>query len=300
MNRTSIEWTHRPQTGGVTGGFTWNPIRARHKFKGGSDGNGKTGTFCTRISPGCKNCYASVINKRFGTGAEYTVPNLADHEFYIDEKILAEPLKRKKPATIFVADMFDLFHEAIPDEMIERVFRTMCLNEDHTYQLLTKRAERMQAWVSAFFRGDTPRANIWLGVSVEDQQRADERIELLQRTPAAIRFLSVEPQLEEIWIENHLMGQTSCGRPMWVICGGESGPGARPFNLAWAESLLAQCKTADVPFFMKQFGRKPTLTITETSSSLIRTVHQTLRWKSSKGNDPAEWPAHLRVREFPR
>ena len=282
MQKTSIEWTHRPGTTGMT----WNPIRSRRKML---NGNFCTGTFCTRISPGCKNCYASLINKRFGTGAEYTVLNLADHEFYIDEKILAEPLRRKKPATIFVGDMFDLFHEAIPDEMIERVFRTMCLNEDHTYQLLTKRAERMQAWVSAFFRGHTPMANIWLGVSVEDQQRADQRIELLQRTPAAIRFLSVEPQLEEIWIENHLMGQTSCGHPTWVICGGESGPGARPFNLAWAESLLDQCRAAGVPFFMKQIGSNPVAHEWRFSQGV----------RDRKGGDLTEWPAHLRVREFP-
>jgi protein gp37 len=122
---------------------------------------------------------------------------------------------------------------------------------------------------------------------VEDQQRADERIPLLQRTPAAIRFLSVEPQLEEIWIENHLMGQTSCGRPNWVICGGESGPGARPFNLAWAESLLAQCRVAGVPFFMKQVGARVE------SGCVIEQM------RDRKGGDPAEWPEALRVREFP-
>ena len=203
MNRTSIEWTHRPQTGGVTGGFTWNPIRARHKFKGGSDGNGKTGTFCTRISPGCKNCYASVINKRFGTGAEYTVPNLADHEFYIDERILAEPLKRKKPATIFVADMFDLFHEAIPEEMIGHVWALMAQAQQHTFQVLTKRADQLLDLIGYAearwgpFK-EWPLRNVWVGVSVEDQQRADERIPLLLQTPAAMRFLSVEPMLEAV------------------------------------------------------------------------------------------------------
>ena len=123
MNKTSIEWTHRPETGGEAGGFTWNPIRAKAAVPNGH----RAGTFCTRISPGCLHCYASTINKRFGNGLEFTVPNLEKVEFFIDEKILAEPLRRKKPATIFVGDMFDLFHEAIPKELIDRVFAVMAL-----------------------------------------------------------------------------------------------------------------------------------------------------------------------------
>ena len=262
-----------------------------------------TGTFCTRISPGCRNCYASVINKRFGTGAEYTVPNLADHEFYIDEKILAEPLKRKKPATIFFGDMYDGWHESIPEALIDRVMAVVALSPWHVYQGLTKRAQRMYDYFSnpatpyriqqqvdsGLANAMWPIPNLWLGVSVEDQPRADQRIELLQRTPAAIRFLSVEPQLEEIWIENHLMGQTSCGHPTWVICGGESGPGARPFNLAWAESLLDQCRAAGVPFFMKQIGSNPVAHEWRFSQGV----------RDRKGGDLTEWPAHLRVREFP-
>lgn len=141
MNKTSIEWTD----------YTWNPIRARLKMRpidcncscakcAASNRSRmstfseydkhchkssclvRTGTFCTRISPGCTNCYASVINKRFGTGLEYTVPNLEKHEFFIDERILEQPPRRKKPARIFVGDMFDLFHEAIPKELIDQVF----------------------------------------------------------------------------------------------------------------------------------------------------------------------------------
>jgi protein gp37 len=317
VNKTSIEWTHRPETGGIAGGFTWNPIRARLK---GASPKARSGTFCTRISPGCTHCYASTINKRFGTGAEYTVPNLADHEFFIDERILAEPLKRKKPATIFVGDMFDLFHEAIPDDLLTKVFAVIALSSNHTFQVLTKRAERMRDtldfgdsfWgevavqieaigytispcighlVEEVRDGDVlPLKHVWLGVSVEDKPRADERIPLLQQTPAAVRFLSVEPQLEDIDIQTHLMGQTSCGRPNWVICGGESGPGARPFNLAWAESLQAQCKSAGVPFFMKQMGAFP---VREKPERI------TWKWDDRKGGDPSEWPAHLRVREFP-
>jgi protein gp37 len=305
MNKTSIEWTHRPETGDASGGFTWNPIRAK-RIHAEADRDLKPGTFCTRISPGCKNCYASVINKRFGTGAEYTVPNLADHEFYIDEKILAQPLKRKRPATIFVGDMFDLFHEAIPDEMITRVFRMMCeTSHRHTFQVLTKRAERMHhffgGWDSRtrdfgpLYPYMWPRGSIWLGVSVEDQQRADERVPLLLQTPATVRFLSVEPQLEAVNLECFVgdLPEDEDGAPYpgtisWVICGGESGPGARPFNLAWAESLLTQCRAAGIPFFMKQVGSN--FCLSDTKRQLT---------KSRKGGDPAEWPEQFRVREFP-
>jgi protein gp37 len=301
MNKTSIEWTHRPQTRGPAGGFTWNPIRARRK-------DGKTGTFCTRISPGCTHCYASTINKRFGTGAEYTVPNLADHEFFVDDKIMAQPMQRKKPATIFVGDMFDLFHEAIPLEMIAQVFWVMEHAKQHTFQVLTKRAERMQKFVAtsslltADFRAPKPSncerprtwplPHVWLGVSVEDQKRADERIPYLALTPAAVRFLSVEPMLEEIFIEPELMGQTSWGRPTWVICGGESGPGARPFNLSWATALRDQCAKADVPFFMKQLGSHARRWMPD---------GETLRFETRdrKGGDMGEWPDFLKVREFP-
>lgn len=292
MNRTSIEWTHRPETGGAVGGFTWNPIRARRKML---NGNFKAGTFCTRISPGCQHCYASIINKRFGTGAEYTVPNLADHEFYIDEKILAEPLKRKKPATIFVGDMFDLFHEAIPPVMIFRVWDVMQRTSRHTFQVLTKRAKRMHY----VLENGTIASNIWLGVSVEDQQRADERIPPLLQMPAAIRFISYEPALEGIDIRYALDDCNACDEPTphldWVICGGESGPGARPFNLTWAESLRDQCKAAGVPFFMKQVGSNPTAT-----GNLHGLACTVFLKKRSKGGDISEWPASLRVREFPR
>jgi protein gp37 len=321
MNRTSIEWTHRPETGGVAGGFTWNPIRARinnwQEISGrecdcpcercDERGNGhcgnkpcdqprtKPGTFCTRISPGCTNCYASVINKRFGNGLEYTVSNLEKVEFYIDEKILAEPLKRKKPATIFVGDMFDLFHEAIPIELLDYVWSAMAVCKNHTFQVLTKRADRMHEYLRqiqddekdmhrwqalACEITDSPCAagliedlpwplpNVWLGVSVESQKYADERIPLLLQTPAAVRFLSVEPMLEAVDLDSesadhvHALGcgesdhhvLQMCRGVDWVICGGESGPGARPMHPDWARSLRDQCIDANVAFFFKQWG----------------------------------------------
>jgi protein gp37 len=298
VNKTSIEWTHRPETGGADGGFTWNPIRARLK---GASPKARSGTACTKISPGCANCYASTINRRFGTGLEFTVPNLEKIEFFIDERILAEPLKRKKPATIFVGDMFDLFHEAITFSLIERVFTVACAANWHTLQLLTKRADRMFEFFAQWSRMTRdfgplwpnmwPQKHIWPGVSVESQKYADERIPLLLQTPAGVRFLSVEPMLEAVDLGDY--------KPLdvyidWVICGGESGPGARPFNLAWAESLMEQCKDAGVPFFMKQIGSNP---VNSATARLLPKAHSTER--DRKGGDPSEWPEHLRVRQFP-
>jgi protein gp37 len=317
MNKTSIEWTHRPQTGGAAGGFTWNPIRARFKnpTKLG-DGGGlivrpHSGTFCTRISPGCTNCYASVINKRFGNGLEYTVPNLSNIEFYISETILAEPLKRKKPATIFVGDMFDLFHEAIPTGMIAEVLRVAYKTRRHTFQFLTKRAQRMRDMVNEAWRqwGVTvPPDHMWFGVSVEDKKRAIERVPRLQETICAIRFLSVEPQLEdinftvespEVGAINLLRGFDGCDPVIpginLVICGGESGPGARIFRTVWANRLLEQCRAANIPFFMKQLGSYPVLDprYDQTISGATRKL------RDRKGGDMEEWPESLRVREFP-
>jgi len=317
VNKTSIEWCIRPETRGADGARTWNPIRARLK---GASPKARSGTFCTRISPGCQHCYASTINKRFGNGLEFTVPNLSKIEFFADERILDEPRRQRNPCTIFVGDMFDLFHEAIPTDLIVQVFRAICVSDlRHTFQILTKRAARMKEFFSGWssytrdwgplYPYTWPRPNIWIGVSVEDQQRADERIPLLLQTPATVRFLSVEPQLEAVDLEN-LPSASGIGRYLnclsnagvdpgadipskidWVICGGESGPGARPFNLAWAESLLAQCDAANIPFFMKQIGSRPIWP--EQNITLIIPGN-------SKGGDPSEWPAHLRVREFPK
>jgi protein gp37 len=321
MNKTSIEWTHRPGTVGMT----WNPIRARHKYDGGRTGMGKVGTFCTRISPGCTHCYAATINQRFGNGLDYAVPNLESVEFFLSEKILQEPLKTKKPCTIFVGDMFDLFHEAIPQEMIAEVLRVAWKLPRHTFQFLTKRAERMQRMITGMMEkwaepGEQPPKWMWFGVSVESQKYADERIPLLLQTPAAVRFLSVEPQLEAInlrldhfeseGMQPYFWHSPTCesfcdyacggveveGRIHQVICGGESGPKARPFNLAWAESLREQCNAAGVAFFMKQVGSRPIC-----QDCCDRETHFCGIWKlkDRKGGDPSEWPESLRVREFP-
>lgn len=300
MNKTSIEWCNRPETRGPAGAMTWNPVRARLKGQGPKV---RSGTFCTRISPGCTNCYASVINKRFGNGLEFTVPNLEQIEFFLDDRFLEQPLQQAKPCTIFVGDMFDLFHEQIPINFIAEVLRVALKTPRHTFQFLTKRAKRMQVLVNNAQEhwGVKFGEHMWFGVSVEDNERALDRIPKLQETQASVRFLSVEPQLEHIelghdtpevgWI-SYLRGFDGCDPVIpgidWVICGGESGPGARPFNLAWAKSLLEQCRAAGVPFFMKQIGSFP-LTYEGVS----------LRALDRKGGNTDGWPAELRVREFP-
>jgi protein gp37 len=346
MNKTSIEWTHRPETGGAAGGFTWNPIRARLI---GASHKARSGTFCTRISPGCTHCYASAINKRFGNGLEYTVPNLEQIEFFVSDKILHEPLHRKAASTIFVGDMFDLFHESIPTEMLDSVFSVIDRAYWHTFQILTKRADRMRTYFFDEFLAkrieelhpafmteragwcSLPMSHVWLGVSVESQKYADERIPLLLQTPAAVRFLSVEPMLEAVEVHlgesdcDHSCSQTGidttpCGPNKvwgcdicrrwqldwkgcdqsgisWVICGGESGPGSRPFNLAWAESLQAQCKAANTALFMKQLGSRPVATCKDPSLPDVEINY--VKGKSSKGGDPSEWPESLRIRKFP-
>jgi len=313
MNRTKIEWTHRPESGGAAGGFTWNPIRARR-----IDGEKAAtkvrdhGTACTKISPGCANCYAEMLNERFGTGLEFTVPNLAKIEFFLDDAELAAPIRRKKPATIFVGDMFDLFHESIPGEMIAEVLRVAMKCERHTFQFLTKRAERMRMLVNSAQSHWERKfgCHMWFGVSVESQKYADERIPELLKTEAEVRFLSVEPMLEAIrftrahqYCPEHDFDSGFCTEYHdglrfvdWVICGGESGPGARAFRAEWAMDLLDQCNAASIPFFMKQMG---------SYAILDPRYDQTLPGASRKladrkGGDPEEWPEKLRVREWPR
>jgi protein gp37 len=202
--------------------------------------------------------------------------------------------------------MFDLFHEAIPEWMIEQVFAVMIRCPHHTFQLLTKRPAKMLRMMvnpPLGLNETQTLKHIWLGTSVESQKYADERIPLLLQTPAAVRFLSVEPMLEAV----DLIGkdaQDSALNPYdgdakidWVICGGESGPGARPFNLAWAESLQEQCKAANVAFFMKQVGSRPFWPAWDEEHDVADgTVYPPVK---SKGGDPAEWPEHLRVRQFP-
>lgn len=259
---TKIEWTDE----------TWNPV-----------------TGCTKVSPGCDNCYAEKITERFhgkGSFAEVKLhPDRLDH-----------PLRWRKPRRVFVNSMSDLFHEAIPDDYLARVFAVMALTPQHTYQILTKRHGRMRsllrdechcgsghapsihlrsamAWAVSkanpdrvpgvpdeaehriYFDTPWPLRNVWLGVSVEDQKRADLRIPALLDSPAAVRFLSCEPLLGGVDLKAHWLRPTFPGpRISWAIIGGESGPGARPMHPDWARHLRDQCQAAGVPFFFKQWG----------------------------------------------
>ena len=209
-----IEWTER----------TWNPTVG-----------------CTKISPGCKHCYAETMARRlqamgvpgYEQGFKLTV--LPDR--------LVEPSLRRKPTMYFVNSMSDLFHDAVRDEYIERVFEVMKAAPQHTFQLLTKRAKRLKG----FLRSREPLPNVWVGVSVEDRKYGLPRLDLLRSTRAAVRFLSIEPLLENLGVVD-LTGID------WVIVGGESGHGARPMLPQWVTGIHRQCKAQQVAFFFKQWG----------------------------------------------
>ena len=259
-DHSKIEWTDA----------TWNPV-----------------TGCTKVSAGCKNCYAERVSHRFGK--DFLKIELRPER-------LDQPLRWKNPRRIFVNSMSDLFHESVSDDFIDRVFAVMLNTAGyHTFQVLTKRPERMLSYVHGinlsrilnliwemdtqeevekpepeyFFYGIWPHPYIWLGVSVEDQKTADARIPLLMQTPAAVRFVSYEPALGQMNFTQYLAcvycrgnglmkcdGSDSCSgvRLNQVIAGGESGPGARPAHPDWFRSVRDQCQAAGVPFFFKQWG----------------------------------------------
>lgn len=264
MSATSIEWTDE----------TWNPV-----------------TGCRKISPGCTHCYAETIAKRFWKARAFT--DVRTHADRLDA-----PLHWRKPRMVFVNSMSDLFHEDVPDAFIDEVFAVMALCPQHTFQVLTKRPERMREYFDVLrdswprdrvdsigaamnaIRGRPerqpvpvflPLPGVWLGVSVEDQTRVDERIPLLLATPAAVRFVSAEPLLGPVdlssvgplrwdvltgWKPAHdgWPEGANTDRLDWLIVGGESGASARPMHPDWARSLRDQCQTAGVPFFFKQWG----------------------------------------------
>ncbi len=217
MGTTKIEWTDK----------TWNPV-----------------TGCSPVSPGCANCFARRMAKRLKAMGQAKYRN--EFEVTCHPETLDEPTRWKKPRRVFVCSMSDLFHKDVPHKFIDDVFTTIEENPRHIFQLLTKRPEQMQAYMRK--RRGRFLHNLWPGVSVEDQQRADERIEWLLSTSAAVRFLSIEPMLGPVdlppWLR-HLD---------WVIVGGESGPGARPMHLGWVRGVRDQCIAAGVPFHFKQWG----------------------------------------------
>lgn len=265
-DKTGIEWTDA----------TWNPV-----------------TGCTKVSPGCDNCYAETFSERFrGTPGHYFEGGF---DIQLRPNKLDQPLRWKKPRRIFVNSMSDLFHKDVPDTYVAQVFGVMALAQHHIFQILTKRHGRMRSLLGSddviygrsfesmvrnvahntrnnLRRADLPDAddlpwplpNVWLGVSTEDQKWADIRIPALLETPAAVRFISAEPLLGPINLEM-LAGKTlgwnalddeSLEHPAldWVIVGGESGHNARPMHPDWARSLRDQCVEAEVPFLFKQWG----------------------------------------------
>lgn len=209
-----IEWTEA----------TWNPTVG-----------------CTKISLGCKNCYAEAMAKRLQAMG---TPGYANgFKLTVLPERLEEPLRRKKPTVYFVNSMSDLFHKSVSDAYIEQVFDVIQRSPHHTFQVLTKRAERL----TSFFKHRAVPSNAWIGVSVEDQESGVPRINHLRKVDARIRFLSVEPLLNDV-------GELDLTDIHWVIVGGESGPKARPMKLEWVESIQQQCKEQSVQFFFKQWG----------------------------------------------
>ena len=222
-DNTKIEWCTA----------TWNPVRG-----------------CTRVSEGCRNCYAERLATRFaGVGQAYeglsimtpAGPRWTNRVRLVPE-VLDQPLRWRQPRLIFVNSMSDLFHPDVPFEFIQRVFSMIERCPQHTFQILTKRSERLRELAP---RLNWPR-NAWMGVSVEDA-RVTHRVNDLQLVPAEVRFLSVEPLIGPI-------DALPLDGIHWVIVGGESGPGARPIEQEWVESIFRQCRNAEVPFFFKQWG----------------------------------------------
>jgi len=258
-DKTAIEWAANADG---SPGATWNPIRARNRATGG------VGWFCTHASPGCEHCYAEAINHRLGTGVAFKAQNAGDVEIFLDERTLTQPLRWKRPRTIFVGSMTDLAGDFVSDAILHRVFAAMAMAKQHTFIVLTKRIDRLKRWldqwagrrfVAAIVDDDCnevvdfPLRNVWVGTSAEDQRRADERIPDLLATPAAVRFVSLEPLLGPIELDEAWHGASGRGLD-WVIVGGESGRGARPMHPDWARGLRDQCAAAGVPFFFKQWG----------------------------------------------
>ncbi|EEO27691.1 DUF5131 family protein [Oxalobacter paraformigenes] len=220
-----------------------------------TDGTWNIITGCTPISPGCANCYASQLAgtrlkhhpSRAGLTKEVNGRHVWTGEVRFNREWLSQPLQWEKPQKIFVCAHGDLFHENVSDEWLNDIFEVMAYAQQHTFQILTKRPDRMSGYLS-----DLPMIlpNVWIGVTVENQTTADERIPVLLDIPAAKRFLSIEPLLGPVIIS---LWKLSEGID-WVICGGESGPNARPMHPDWVRSLRDQCAIAGVPFFFKQWG----------------------------------------------
>jgi protein gp37 len=276
MQKTKIGWTD----------YSVNPIRAVY--------HGKPGWACTKISPGCAHCYSETLNQRWGTKLPYKDAANQDVDWTLHEKDLDAIVRLKDPSKIFVGDMTDLFHARVPNEWLDQIFSVFASCPAHVFQILTKRADRMFQYLTeirhrlppagqgrctggppfcrsiktdgcdhtvGFCGAPWPLPNVWVGVSCENQRLANERIPYLQQTPAAVRFLSIEPILGEIDLNRGGFTllrsiQSPCGKKYagmdWVIIGGETGSGFRPMKLEWLESLVGQCQATGVKVWVKQ------------------------------------------------
>ena len=274
---SKIQWT----------GKTWNPIRARNLE------TGKVGWFCEHASDGCRFCYAETMNKWRGNGLEFARQNRERVEIFLDDAKLVEPLSWRKPQNVFPCSMTDIGAEFVTDAMLDAMVAVMARAAHLTFQPLTKRPERMHQYLMSLPERERvwdcnsgldfielPLPNVHLGTSIE-QSRHIDRLDDLRATPAALRWISFEPLLEDLGA----VDLTGIG---WVVIGGESGRRARPFYLRWAEALIEQCRDAGVPVFMKQIGDRP-----------MGLDGQAFAKRADKGGDPAEWPESLRIRQFP-
>lgn len=328
MNKTSIEWTD----------FSANPLKYR-------DADGRSVWGCVHASPGCVNCYSETLAHRYGRGGPFNVRTMAGLTPFLDQKELRHMIRAHRidgrdvsGSKCFVGDMTDIFGEWVPDHLLDRLFAAFALRPDVTWQVLTKRAARMRDYLqsrdpktgSAHIRvtqilmnseneGSTPNfswplPNVWLGVSVENRKQRD-RIIALNETPAAVRFLSLEPLLEDLELSAAWIFYID-----WLIAGGESGGNARPCYVAWLRNIVRLGKGTGKPVFMKQLGSNivtrnddgwegdtprswPMDTDYDENIHGYRDEYQgadvRVLLRDRKGGDPSEWPEDLRVRQFP-
>lgn len=280
---TKIEWTDA----------SWNPVRG-----------------CTRVSEGCRHCYAEAVAARFsGEGQPYeglatqtqAGPRWTGKLMFV-ERHLEDPLRWRKPRTVFVNSMSDLFHEDMPDEWIERIFRVMATAREHTYQILTKRPKRMRDFMR-LHRTWSILPHIWLGVSAEDQKTWNDRVDTLLETPAAHHFVSIEPLLD--WIDPYGVEYLD-----WGIVGGESGDGARHCAISWIRHIVVAFLRHEKPIFVKQLGARPSIESVifhemarNGRAPLLRpgcpAGFEGIAIRHHKGADMEEWPIDLRVRDVP-
>lgn len=272
---TKIEWVKNSDGGA---GKTWNPV-----------------TGCSMASPGCANCYAERMAKRLkAMGVKQYQSVIGDNGKWNGHitavgSALDYPINIKKPTTFFVNSMSDLFHPNVPDWVIARIWLVMAHSPQHTFQILTKRADEMYHQVNLMVKNYGVLPNVWLGVSAENQKYYDLRVLPLVNTPTAVRFISFEPLLSAI--DMYLTGVVPFSQPYapfgdkihWAIVGGESGPGARKLSLEWAESIYDQCRAFGVKFFMKQLG----------------TALADEKGIRGKGDKLDQLPRDLQVREYP-